>query len=95
MDTLFETLIEILKPNTTLYELHAIHLGKPIVYLNGFKRRIAPDDYVRIVDGNISDCSLANNFTHIVTSCRGMLNDTNFEISVMDLKTKDLSIIKL
>lgn len=33
--------------------------------------------------------------THIITACRGKWDDSYFELSVIDIRTKELSIIKL
>lgn len=72
--------------------LAAIWMTNPIMIAGKFTRRITEGDQIRIENGQVSLTSEPP--THQITACMGELTD-NFEIHVIDLKTRELSIVKI
>jgi len=79
------------KPYTQLYDLNSIFLEKPITVNGSSIKRITQNMNVCIKDGKLAD----GKETHTIQSLKGTLANTKFEISVKDLKTKELSTINL
>lgn len=86
----FEQIAEINKPYLKMLPLAAIHLNEKAFTDKGFMRRIEEGMKVCVVNGKLT----TGEFTHAITSLRGTLMSTRFEISLIDLKTQELSIIK-
>lgn len=87
----FEMLSNICRPLPVM-ELAAIWLERPLKMSDHTSRRITEGDFVYCENGELKDCYLPP--THCITSLRGRGN-SDFEISVMDIKTKELQKIKL
>jgi hypothetical protein len=98
MENTFETMANYLRPSTKSMKLAAIWLEQSIMAENQTikpTRRICEGTRVRVENNHLCDITETNPATHQITECRGTLQDTNFEISLIDLKTQELSTIKL
>ena len=76
---------------TDVQELAAIWLPEKVKANDVLTRRITVGDLVTIKDGKLVN---EGDNTHVITTCWGCLY-SNFSISVIDLKTMELSQIKL
>jgi hypothetical protein len=94
MDNLFHFFKSINDMYSKQTELAAIWLRTPLVTGEGRTSRLAPDATVCVSDGQLIDCSEENKPTHKVIGCIGTLVN-QFEITVIDLETKEPSQIKL
>lgn len=73
-------------------ELAAIWMEKPVNTSEGKKVRICPDCLVWVKDGKLVDGD--GEPTHKVIECRGTLV-SQFELDLQDLKTNEVTTIKL
>lgn len=91
METLLQTFASICRPLPVM-ELAAIWLTTPLKMSDHTSVRITEGDFVYIENGELKDC--LDKPTHRITSCRGR-ERSDFEVSVIDLITMELTIIKL
>jgi hypothetical protein len=73
------------------HELAAIWLSKPVITSTGKTVRIAPEQLICVVDNEIKQ---EGELTHKIIGCYGTLIN-QFEVSVMEIKTNEISILKL
>jgi hypothetical protein len=97
-ESIFDVLGKALAPSTKVMPLAAIWLDKSIMAETTTikpTRRICQDMRIRVEGTEIVDITESNKATHQITECRGTLNSSELEISVIDLKTQELSTIKI
>lgn len=95
MQTLFETLGNILAPDYSVMELAAIQVSPAINTPNGKQYRWVVGDKCKVENGELCDFKNHNEATSIITSVRRDLYNIVLEMSVMDLKTHQLQTIKI
>lgn len=78
--------------DSTIMPIAGIWLDKPLMTADKLTKRITEGDRVLIEDGELKDCLFEP--THVITSCHGKVS-SDFSIHVMDIKTNQLSIIKI
>lgn len=92
---MFKSIANAVNPNNSLYKevqtLAAIWLPEKVKANDVMTVRITDGDLVTIKDGQLVN---EGENTHVITTCWGTLN-SNFSISVADLKTLELSQVKL
>ena len=97
-NNIFETLGKALAPSTKVMPLAAIWLDKSIMAETTTvkpTRRICQDMRIRVEGTEIVDITESNKATHQITECRGTLNSSELEISVIDLKTQEITTINM
>ncbi len=97
MENVFQNLSQIFTFQIPKMELRSIYLTKSVMIMDcdeGYKRtkRIKEGDGICVKDGEIVDCNGIPQY--VITSCRGRI-DSDFEISIISIKTKELSILYL
>jgi len=76
--------------------LEAIWITNPAPIIEGGKKaRLTEGMKLKVVDGAIVDMKEGEIPTHIITSCKGNVMGTVLIMVVMDLKTQELTEIKL
>ncbi len=97
MKDFFKTVAYICRPPVLpVMELAAIWLENPIRTSEALTKRITEGDFVYCIEVNgkweLRDCLQRPNF--MITSCKGRAT-SDFEITISDITTKELHVIKL
>lgn len=92
MENLFETIANICRP-TVLPVMPLVRIWIKVKTEFGWVYSIEEGDRVYIHNGKLCNC--LDKATHQITQCMGRVGDTDLQIHCIDLKTKELSIIKL
>ena len=88
MSNLFQSIADLYtKPS----ELAAIYLNSPVITSEGVTVRIAPGQLICVLNNEIQK---DGELTHKIIGCYGTLIN-QFEVSVMEISTNFLTIIKL
>lgn len=95
-----EAIAGICRLSTETMPLAAIWLEKPLQMAGKRSIRIQKGCVVRVENGSLVDIPVTDythqfDATHMVTECRGTIYSTDLQITVRDLKTNELSTIKL
>lgn len=95
-DTILDVIKDIHEQQQAVHELAAIWITDPVLLTpNGKHSRWVVGDKCRIENNELVDFKNHNEATHIITTVRGNISGTVLEMSVMDLETKELSLIKI
>ena len=97
-ESIFEVLGKALAPSTKVMPLAAIWLDKSIMTETTTvkpTRRICQDMRIRVEGTEIVDITESNKATHQITECRGTVSNSVLEISVIDLKTQEITTINM
>src|SRR5689334_2961323 len=93
--SIFSPIAALLNPASfPVMPLTAIWLNTPIWTAKDLKRRITEGDQVCIQNNELIDCLGDHKATHQITGCYGKPT-SDFSITVIDLKTQELSQIKI
>jgi hypothetical protein len=95
METIFDSFIDLQKSFQKVMPLAAIWLVAPVITSKGRTARIEEQDKIRVEGGWIVDIKDGNPSTHEVIECRGNIGNTILEMDIKDLKTGELSTLKL
>jgi|GEM_PF-3392502 hypothetical protein len=98
--TLLDNLIDVLNPNSEehnkVHDLVAIWITDPVLITpSGKKARWTIGDKCRIEDGEMVDFKNHNQATHIISSCKGNVNNSVLLFIVVNIETKVLSELKI
>ncbi|HLX93410.1 MAG TPA: hypothetical protein VKR32_17115 [Puia sp.] len=77
---------------TKLVPMKSLQISPRLLTSKGIVSFLYEGDEITVKDGRLVD---DRDPSHVITSIRGTIASTRFEISVMDLKTRELSIVKL
>lgn len=96
----FQSIIDVINPNSELYnnvgEIAAIWITSPVLSNNNGKHpRWEEGDKCKIVEGKLVDFYSEEEATHIISSCKGNVNNSILMFSVVDLKSGVMSTIKI
>ncbi len=89
LDVFFKGIVD---TQTKLYPLKSLHIPSRILTKQGKVGFLYEGDELAVQDGQLIDSETS---THVITSMRGTISNTIFEITVMDLNTRELSIVKM
>jgi hypothetical protein len=95
METIFDSFIDLQKSFQKVMPLAAIWLISPVITSKGRTARIEGEDKIRVVDGWIVNIQDGNPATHESFFLSGNIGNTILEMDIKDLKTGELSTLKL